>query len=138
MDHLDDQPVIFFDGVCNFCNGIVNLIIRKDKNKLFFFSALQSEYAKKFLENRISYTVQGDPETIILFYKGTFYQKTDAVIEISRMIGGAFLIFMILKIFPRFLRDFGYDLFARVRYFIFGKKETCMVPSPELRSRFLN
>jgi predicted DCC family thiol-disulfide oxidoreductase YuxK len=123
-----------FDGVCNLCNGLVQFIIRRDKKAIFMFGTLQSEKAEELLD---SYNIPtGEIKTIILIEDGKAFRKSTAALRIlSRLPGWAWIkIFMIV---PRVIRDFVYDLVAKYRYKIFGKKETCMIPTSELKARFL-
>jgi predicted DCC family thiol-disulfide oxidoreductase YuxK len=125
--------VIYFDGICNLCNRMVQWIIKHDKNKRFLFAALQSKAGQE-LQHQYGGTL---PDSIILSYQNKLFVKSDAVLKIASLIGGGFALLTIFYIVPRFLRDRVYDLIARKRYSWYGKRSSCMVPTPELQSRFL-
>lgn len=130
-----DSPVILFDGVCNLCNGSVLFIIKRDPRSQFYFAALQSDFGNKQLKNF------GLPATelnsVLLIKGGTLYQKSNAALEIAKHLSGLWPALYIFKIIPPFLRDGIYTWVARNRYRWFGKKDACMIPTPELKSRFL-
>lgn len=130
-----DHPVILFDGVCNLCNGSVLFIIKRDPRSQFYFAALQSDFGNKQLKNF------GLPATelnsVLLIKGGTLYQKSNAALEIAKHLNGLWSVLYIFKIIPPFLRDGIYTWVARNRYRWFGKKDACMIPTPELKSRFL-
>lgn len=128
-----DNPVIFFDGVCGLCNGFVDFVMKVDKQQLFKFSPLQSEYAKRLL---LPEDVT-ELKSVIVQINGRTYKKSDAVFEVFRELGGSWKALRILKILPRPLRNSAYDMVAKYRYKLFGKKESCRLPSPEERQRFI-
>ena len=127
------MKVIFFDGVCGLCNGFVDFMLKVDKDKLFYFSPLQSEYAKTHLPENYTQIL----DSIVYLDNGALLTKSDAVLKILGEMGGIWKISAIGKVFPRFFSHFVYDLVATNRYKIFGKKENCRIPTPEERSRFL-
>jgi predicted DCC family thiol-disulfide oxidoreductase YuxK len=130
-----DYPVVFFDGVCNFCNFWVNFAIKKDRKKRMRFSPLQGETAKEVLpDHHINLTVLS---TVILLDKGKCYTQSSAAIRICKYLDGGWKLFYGLIIIPKFLRDPVYNIIARNRYKWYGRKETCMIPTPELKERFL-
>lgn len=129
------SAIILFDGVCNFCNGSVNFIIERDEEKYFKFAPLQSEIGQKLLkENGIDSTVT---DSVVLIEDGKAYVRTTAALRIARKLRGAWRFFYGFIIVPAFVRDVFYKLFARNRYKMFGKQEACMMPTPEIRERFL-
>jgi predicted DCC family thiol-disulfide oxidoreductase YuxK len=130
-----NDKIIIFDGVCNLCNRVVQFIIRRDPKARFKFTALQSGYAKELLKDRE--WVSNQPDIIIYFRGNRIYQKSTAVLLILRDLGGLWAILYLLSIIPRFLRDYFYDKIAINRYRLFGKRESCMIPSPDLKNRFL-
>lgn len=132
-----NQPLLLFDGVCNLCNGFVQTIIRHDKRALFRFSSLQSGTGARVLQY-INATQGAVPDSLILLYKGRLYTKSAAALKIASLLKGAWGILTLGYIFPRFFRDFIYDIVARNRYKWFGQQQECMVPTPELKSRFLD
>lgn len=130
-----DKPVIFFDGVCNYCNALINFVIRQDKKKIFLFATLQSEAGQKILtENKLPAI---DPDTFLLLENGKLYSRSTAALRISNKLPWYWKWTQLFRIFPKFIRDGVYNLIARNRYKWFGKKEECMIPAPEIRERFL-
>ncbi|MEO9872124.1 thiol-disulfide oxidoreductase DCC family protein [Ekhidna sp.] len=136
-DHSIKKPIIFFDGVCNLCNSSIQFILKKDKKERFLFASLQSGYAKQ----NLPYYLLGDKnslQSIILKDGDTIRKKSSAVLEISKSLSGLLPLLYIFIIVPIFLRDWVYDIVARNRYKWFGEKDQCMIPSPELRNRFID
>lgn len=135
MNETTQNAVILFDGVCNFCNGSVNFIIDRDKAGYFKFAPLQSEVGQKLLdENGIDKTVT---DSVVLIEDGKAYVRTTAALRIARKLSGYWSWFYGFIVVPSFVRDVFYNLFAKYRYKMFGKQEACMLPTPEVRSRFL-
>lgn len=135
-----DKPILLFDGICNYCNDWVNFIIRNDKKKVFLFSPLQSNTAQHLLtEHGLYFSGQeAKDETVVVIQNGKAYLRTDATIVIAKNLGGRWLFFYYLLILiPRFMRDYFYKILAKNRYKWFGKKDSCMIPSPNLKERFL-
>ena len=136
MQIIEEMPVILFDGVCNFCNYWVRFAIRRDKKKELKFAALQGDTAKLLLPrygislNRLS--------SVIFIDAGKVYTQSSAAIRICRHLDGGWKLFYGLMIIPKFIRDALYNIIARNRYKWFGKKEECMVPTPEQKERFLD
>jgi len=131
----DEHPIIIFDGVCNFCDGAVSFIIKRDSRELFYFSPFQSIKAQSLLEPYKIQTSQLD--SVILIKDGRCYIKSDAALEICKELKGIYSYLYIFKFFPKKLRNYFYDLFAKNRYKMFGKKEQCMVPSSSIKKRFI-
>lgn len=129
-------PTILFDGVCNLCNGSVQFILRRDPQARLRFASLQSEAGRRLV------TEQGlDPEvlnSVILIEDGKVYRESAAALRIARHMDGAWKLLRVLVLIPRPIRDAVYRLIARNRYRWFGKSETCWLPTPELRARFLD
>jgi predicted DCC family thiol-disulfide oxidoreductase YuxK len=130
-----DLPIIFFDGICNFCNYWVQFSLKHNSKNHLYFSALQSEYAKNFfIKNGL------EPDklyTVIFFRNGIFYTQSSAACRICRELNWPWKIGYAAIAIPKFIRDFFYNLVARNRYRWFGKKESCMVPEIRYRQRFL-
>jgi predicted DCC family thiol-disulfide oxidoreductase YuxK len=133
MKPAPSVPVIYFDGVCNLCNGMVQWVIQHDKNKRFLFAALQSQAGHE-LHQQYGKTL---PDSIILSYEDKLFVKSDAVLKIAFLSSGWLMLLSVFYIVPRFLRDIVYDFIARKRYAWYGRRDTCMIPTPELESRFL-
>ncbi len=130
-----DAPILLFDGVCNLCNASVQWILAHDPAGKFKFAALQSETGQKLLQQHGLGTEQFD--TVVLVVRDQIFLRSDAPLEIARLLGGGWSLFYIFKILPRFLRDAAYNVIARNRYRWFGQREECMLPRPEWKERFL-
>jgi predicted DCC family thiol-disulfide oxidoreductase YuxK len=129
------DSIILFDGVCNFCNRTINIILKYDKQAFFQFAASQSNAAMGIMqelgleENAIASVILIDQEKV--------YTKTDAVIQIANRLSGWPKLFRVLKFIPKPIRDFAYDLIAKNRYAIFGKMASCRIPDTSIQHRFL-
>jgi predicted DCC family thiol-disulfide oxidoreductase YuxK len=127
--------IVLFDGVCNLCAGSVQFIIKRDRNAIFQFASLQSDFGQQQLERfGIDKKLL---HSIILINDNQLFQRSDAALEIARKLNGAWPVFYAFKIFPQFFRDSIYNWIARNRYRFFGKKDACWIPTPELKKRFL-
>lgn len=129
--------IVLFDGVCNLCNGTVNLLLDLDTSRKLKFASLQSEYAKKLVQSTGAEKLAADTDSILFWKDGEFFSKSDAVLKIAGLLGWPWKLLRIGYLFPRILRDLAYDFVARNRYRWFGKSETCRVPTPELKGRIL-
>ncbi len=127
--------IIVFDGVCNFCNRIVQIIIRHDPSAQIHFAAQQSEAGEKLIKDL---AIKESSNSVLFVKDGLVYYQSDAVIEIAKLLTGWPSIFKYGIIVPRFLRNAIYKFIAANRYAIFGKQDQCMVPKDEERGRFLN
>lgn len=130
------KAIIFFDGVCNLCNGFIQVVVKHEKKPRFFFAPLQGKAAMRILGSTEGAT-KGNLQTIYLYDNGKLHSKSTAALKILMGLGGAWKLFAICLVFPRPLRDFFYSLVASNRYRLFGKRNTCMIPTPELKKRFL-
>jgi predicted DCC family thiol-disulfide oxidoreductase YuxK len=130
-----ENLVLLFDGVCNLCNGLVQFVIKRDRAARFRFGALQSPAGRKFMK-QFKLPVQ-DLETLVLVKDGKALIKSTAVLTLLRELGGFWGLFYVFIIVPVFIRDGVYDLIARSRYSIFGRTKACMIPTPDLKRRFL-
>lgn len=127
------RRIIFFDGICPLCNGFVDFVIKHDRQGLFLFSSLQSDYAKKSLPP--SYQ---SLDTIILQENEKIFSKSAAVLRVLFQLGGFWNTLAILcSIIPQFLRDHIYDLIAKNRYSFWEQKETCRLPTQNEKKLFL-
>ncbi len=137
---MNDSPInkaiILFDGVCNLCNSSVNLVIRRDKKNYFQFAPLQSDVAKQLLKNQN--TPLSKTESMVLLENGKIFFKSSAALRTARHLGGLYPLFYGLIIIPTFIRNAVYDLISRNRYKWFGKRETCMLPTEELKKKFIS
>ena len=131
-----DKPVILFDGVCNYCNSIVNFIIRQDKEKKFVFAPLQSNAGKQILDKHN--LPRTDFDSFVLIDDNKPYLRSSASLQVFKKLPWYWKWTQIFWIVPPFLRDAVYNVIARNRYKWFGKKESCMIPTPEIKMRFLD
>jgi len=128
------SSIVLFDGVCNFCNDSVNFIIRHDRDRRFKFAPLQSDIGQQL---RVKYGIAKDVDSIVLIENDQAYTHSTAAMRIAKGLGGIMLLLYVFIVVPTFIRDFFYKTFANNRYRLFGKKEVCMIPTPEVRERFL-
>ncbi len=136
MINLENKSIILFDGVCNLCNSSIQFIIKRDKKHHFLFTSLQSDAGQELL---LHFKLKkSDFDSIILIQNNKVYQKSTAILQISRYLPGLWKLNYAFIIFPKFIRDFVYTIIANNRYKWFGKKEVCMIPTPELKARFLD
>lgn len=142
MDEDQAHGIVLFDGVCNLCNASVSFIIDRDPHGYFRFASLQSDAGAALLRRHGRRPGIGVPpgklESVILVERGRLYSQSDAALRISRRLSGAWPLVSGLVIVPRPLRDLVYRWIAANRYRWFGKSETCRVPTPDLRARFLD
>jgi len=128
--------LLLFDGVCNLCNSSVNFLIKIDSKAKIKFTAIQSVNGQKMLKQ---FGLENNYLDSLVFIKGDkYFIKSDAVLEVLDEIGGVWKIFYVFIYVPKPLRDFIYTFIAKSRYKIFGKRDRCMIPSEELRHRFLD
>jgi predicted DCC family thiol-disulfide oxidoreductase YuxK len=131
-----NKKIILFDGVCNLCNSTVQFIIKHDKDDVFRFVALQSELGQEILAY-IGIDSK-NIDSIVLYEPGvSYYYKSDAALQIAKNLDGLFSLGIIFKIIPTGIRNSLYDYIAKNRYKWYGKKESCMLPTPELKAKFL-
>ncbi|KAF2519303.1 thiol-disulfide oxidoreductase DCC family protein [Flavobacterium salilacus subsp. salilacus] len=131
-----DKKIILFDGVCNLCDSTVQYLIKRDNKDVFRFVALQSEIGKQIIEHIGIDTTETD--SIILYEPGkVYYYKAEAAIKIASALGGIYKLMNIFNILPKGLNNKVYDYVAKNRYKWYGKKEECMIPTPEMKAKFL-
>jgi len=137
MDNLPKgKKIILFDGVCNLCDNVVQFIIRHDKKDVFRFVAIQSDLGQEIVKYIGVDTTKTD--SILLYVPGqAYYYKAEAAIKIARGMGGIYSLLTVFTILPMSLSNAVYDFIARNRYKWYGKKSECMIPTPELKSKFL-
>lgn len=127
--------VVLFDGVCNLCNAWVNRVIDLDKKDVFRFASLQSNYGRQMVEK---YNPKGAyMDSILLIDDNRMYERSTAVLRIAKHLGGIHAIAYAFIIVPVFIRDAVYNFVAKNRYRWFGKRETCRIPTPELKAKFI-
>ena len=128
-------PIVLFDGVCNLCNGSVQFLLKRDPEGRFRFASLQSDAGRSLLaEHGLAVD---SLSSVVLIEDGRVWQESSAALRIARHLPGAWKLLRVFAIVPRPLRDAVYRWIARNRYRWFGRTETCWLPSPELKERFL-
>ena len=131
------SPVILFDGVCNLCNGFVQFVIARDRARRFRFAALQSVAGRRLLDQPDA-AVDDVPASFVLVEGHRVFRQSTAALRIARGLGWPWRLAYGLIAVPRPLRDWVYDVVARYRYQWFGQRDMCMVPTPDVRARFLD
>ena len=131
-----DKKIILFDGVCTLCNRSVHYVIKHDKKDVFRFVALQSELGQKILKH--IGIANKNIDSIVLFQIGiVYYYKSTAIIEITKSLQGFLNYGLLFRMLPTPLRDIVYDYIAKNRFNWFGKNDSCMIPTPDLKAKFL-
>lgn len=134
--HPGTGPVVLFDGVCNLCNGTVQFLIRKDRQKKLRFASLQGEFGQRILHD--AGLQKTDYASFLFLDNGNIYTHSTGALRVLSHLGGGWKILSCLRVVPRFIRDGVYHFIARNRYRWFGKRESCMVPDEGVRERFLD
>ena len=131
-----DKKIILFDGVCNLCDATVQFLIKRDTKDVFRFVAIQSDLGQDIIKHigiDISKT-----DSIILYEPGTaYYYKAEAALKIGKELGGLYSLLNIFNVVPKALSNRIYDFVARNRYKWYGKKDACMIPTPQMKAKFL-
>jgi predicted DCC family thiol-disulfide oxidoreductase YuxK len=129
------HPVILFDGVCNLCSGSVQFIINRDPSGIFRFATLQSETGKNLVSK---FDLPNDKtDAIILVENSEYYSRSTAALRILQRLGSLWQFLYVFILVPRPIRDYFYDIVARNRYKWYGKRAQCMIPSEDIKGRFL-
>lgn len=135
MNEAENKTIVLFDGVCNFCDNSINFIIGQDTKNRFKFAPLQSETGQILLDE---YGIDpAETDSVVVIENGKAYTHSTAALRVAKNLGGAWSLLYAFVIVPKFIRDFFYKLFAKYRYKLFGKKDACMMPTPEIRQKFL-
>jgi predicted DCC family thiol-disulfide oxidoreductase YuxK len=136
---ISDAPLLLYDGTCGFCNKSVQMVLRHDHRGTMRFAALQSEYGRAVIARHPELR---DVDSIVFLesegVRERAHVRSDAALRVISYLGGAWKLLLVGRLIPRRLRDFMYDLFARYRYRFFGKYDSCLLPPPEVRSRFID
>jgi predicted DCC family thiol-disulfide oxidoreductase YuxK len=135
------NPIVLYDGVCGLCNRMTQFLLKRDKHDRFRFASLQSEFATTALQRHGVDASDLDTVCVVLNYSEPNEQvlkRSDAILHLGHELGGIWRIGAWARILPRSLRDLIYKLVARNRYRVFGKYETCMLPEPQHRKKFLD
>jgi predicted DCC family thiol-disulfide oxidoreductase YuxK len=130
------QNLILFDGVCNFCNTAVQMVIEIDRHKIFKFAAIQSELGQQLYRQHGLDPI--DIQTLMFIDGSQVLTKSDAVLAILERLDGGWQLLNGFKLLPQPLRNWAYSEFARQRFVLFGRRDQCMVPTPELQARFIS
>lgn len=140
MKSDDSAPVLLYDGVCGFCNQTVQTIIARDRRGTLRFAALQSDFGQSVVARHAS--LRGVDSVVFVEGANTSDERvrvrSDAALCVAAYLGGWWKLLLVARIIPAPARDYGYDLFARHRYRWFGKYDSCLLPPPEVRARFLD
>jgi predicted DCC family thiol-disulfide oxidoreductase YuxK len=129
------RPVLLFDGLCKLCTGSVAFVLRHEQDEALRFAPLQSPAGMRLMQQ-----FGIDPtqmKTFVVIADGRAYVRSDAAIRVARFLRGAWKWLVLIKLVPRPIRDYAYDVVARNRYRWFGRHEACIAPAPELQKRFL-
>ncbi|AXT55412.1 DUF393 domain-containing protein [Aquimarina sp. MMG015] len=135
--NFEGKKIILFDGVCNLCNGAVNFIIKRDKNDVFRYASLQSDIGKK-LASEIGVDTSKLDTILLIEPSVAYYHKSTAALQIAKRLSGGYPLLSVFLIFPKILRDWFYDIIAKNRYKWFGKRDNCVIPTPELKALFID
>ncbi len=135
MNKTENNAIIFYDGYCNLCNLSVRLILKYEKNAYYQFSSLSSDFSKAYLNK--DYKSLTSSNTILLIENNEVYLKSDAILKIVEQFKFPLNYLKYIRYIPKKIRDFFYDLLAKYRYAVFGRKKTCKNPSEKLKHRFL-
>lgn len=133
---MNEQAIILFDGVCNLCNRSVQTVIRLDKKKTFQFASLQSNQGQALLK-QYGLSVK-ELSSFVLIQNNKALTRSTAALTVARQLSGPVNFLYAFIIVPAFIRDAVYNIIAKNRYKWFGKRDACMIPTPELKARFLN
>lgn len=136
MNNFNGKSIILFDGVCNLCNSSINFILKHDSKKQLLFASLQSDAAKEILLQLSQ--KKFELESILFIENNVIYDKSNAILRISRYLNGGYKLGYFLVIVPKFIRDWVYGYIAKNRFKWFGKKEHCNIPTDDIKSRFLD
>ena len=133
----NEHKIVLFDGICNLCNSSVQFIIKRDTEDIFRFASLQGEVGQKLISER-AIDISKVDSIILIEPTVAYYTKSDAALKIGQHLKGYRTISTVLNLIPSALRNIVYDFVARNRYKWYGKRDECMVPTPELRAKFLD
>lgn len=131
----DNHPIIMFDGICNLCNHLIQFVIKRDPNGIFKFLSLQSDLARSIMSSHNLTNKQLD--SIILIDKNQIFTESTAILHILNKLTGPIKLLIPLWIIPKLIRDKGYRFIAKNRYKWFGKKSACMIPTQDIKNRFI-
>ena len=136
-----DGPVLLYDGLCGFCDGTVQFILRHDRRGTLRFATLQGDFARDVIAR---HPELAGVDSLVLVERGgvtdreKVYVRSDGALRVARYLGGGWNLTCVVAVVPRVLRDWAYDAFARIRYRVFGRFDSCPIPTPEQRARFID
>jgi predicted DCC family thiol-disulfide oxidoreductase YuxK len=133
---MAEPAVIFFDGVCNLCNAAVQFVLKRDGKDYFRYASLQSDYAQQQLAKHALTVTAGD--SFVLLESGRVYEQSTAALRVAKRLKGLWPLLYVFILVPPFIRNAVYNWVAKNRYYWFGKQESCWVPTPALKSKFLD
>ena len=136
-----DGPVLLYDGLCGFCDGTVQFILERDRRRTLRFATLQGDFARDVIARHpevagVDSLVLVEPD--VASGRENVYVRSEGALRVARYLGGGWHLARAVAIVPRFLRDRAYDAFARIRYRVFGRYDSCPIPTPEQRARFID
>jgi predicted DCC family thiol-disulfide oxidoreductase YuxK len=137
---MPDGPVLLYDGVCGFCDGAVQFILRHDRRGTLRFATLQGDFARGVIDRHPE--LDGVDSLVLVERDASgveqVHVRSNGALRVAGYLGGAWHLARVTAIVPRFIRDAVYDGFARIRYRVFGRHDSCPIPSPEQRARFVD
>lgn len=133
---VEKYPLLLFDGVCNLCNHTVQFVIKNDATKSIHFAPLQSEIGQFYLEKAKLPTKE--LKSLIFIDEGVIYTRSSGALQMSKYLKNPWKMAYAFIIVPKFIRDFVYNIIAKNRYRWFGEKEECMIPTPDIKARFVS
>jgi predicted DCC family thiol-disulfide oxidoreductase YuxK len=137
---MPDGPVLLYDGLCGFCDGTVQFILGHDRRGILRFATLQGDFARGVMDRHPE--IQGVDSLVLVDRDASgaeqVHVRSNGALAVARYLGGAWHLARATAVVPRFIRDAAYDGFARIRYRVFGRYDSCPIPSPEQRARFID
>src|SRR6476646_7646729 len=138
---MTDGPVLLYDGLCGFCDGTVQFILKRDRGGTLRFATLQGDFARDVIARHPE--VAGVDSLVLVESdvgsgRENVYVRSEGALRVARYLGGGWHLARAVAIVPRFLRDRAYDAFSRIRYRVFGRYDRCPIPTPEQRARFID
>ncbi len=134
---MSSKNIVLFDGVCNLCNGFIDFVIKRDISRSIFYASLQDEVSKTIV-NEFEIQLGGSYSTIYYYSKGNLYSESTAILNILKELNPRYrFLANVFLLVPNFIRNLVYKGISRNRYLLFGKKDTCRMPSPEERNQFI-
>jgi len=134
MDISKYNKVVLFDGICNLCNSSIDFLIRNEKGNELYFASLQSDFGRELIKKM---NVQNLPDSIVFYSDNQLFYRSTALLNMFKFLKLPFRLLVVLRIVPRPIRDWFYKKIAKNRYAVFGKKESCRVPTEDEKGKFL-